>query len=170
MKARILSFAIALIALFSFEDVYAQHPHFNKQNPPSVSVEIVCNGEKSSYYEITVSGTVYGLGAASGQSAHVEYTYNANFNCYNRGKDAGPVPGQSGNVSGETDEKPLDVRNGQAYFSATFTIAGTCKGNALSSAVTALALTKLDLVVNGDQVATPSLITFWDRVVPTTCP
>jgi hypothetical protein len=166
MKARILSLAIALLTLLSFQDAFAQHPHFNKQNPPSVSVDIVCSGEKSSYYTITVSGTVYGLGDASGQTAHVEYTYNANFNCYNRGKDAGPVPGQSGNVSGETDEQPLSVRNGQARFSASFTIAGSCKGNALSSAVTALALTKLDLIVNGDQVATPSLITFWDHIVP----
>ena len=167
MKTRITSFAIALIALFSFGKAYAQHPHFNKQNPPTVSVDIVCNGEKSSYYVISVSGTVYGLGGAEDQSAHVEYTYNANFNCYNRGKDSGPVPGQSGNVSGETDEQSLSVRNGQADFSATFTIAGTCKGNALSSAVTALALTKLDLVVNGNQIATPSLLSYWDRIVPT---
>jgi hypothetical protein len=170
MKTKISSILILLLMIFSFGKAYAQHPHFNRNNPPTVSVEIVCTGEKSSHYIVSVSGTVYGLGDASGQSAHVEYTYNANFNCYNRGRDSGPVPGQSNGVQGETDEKPLSVRNGQAYFSASFTIAGTCKGNALSSVVTALALTKLELVVNDTQIVTPSLLSYWDRVVPTSCP
>jgi hypothetical protein len=165
MKAKILSFVITLIALLSFGKAYAQNPHFNQKFDPTVTVTEICDGENSSYYLISISGTVFGLGNASGQTAHVEYTYNANFNCFNRGKDSGPVPGQSGDVSGETEEEPLTVTNGQADFSATITIKGSCKGNALSSTVTALALTKLDLVVNGDQIATPSLLSFWDHTI-----
>ncbi len=159
MKNTILTSVFALIALFSINTVIAQNPHFNKNNPPTVTVTKHCSGS-SSYFEVRAHGTVYGLGSLTKAFAHLDYSYTADFNCYNRGASAGPVPGQSGE-SGATKDQPLTVTSGNAYFDLSFRISGSCKGNALSSDVTDLELYELELVVAG-KTASPNLLTFWD--------
>jgi hypothetical protein len=156
MKNIILSAAVLLITAAT---ATAQNPHFNNQNDPTVTATCTVHGENNSVFVVHATGTVYGLGNASTVQAHLNYTYSATFNCFNRGNDSGPVPGQSGPVSGQTNDVTLNVTNGHATFDISFTISGSCKGNALSSTVTNVSFSKLDLVINGKTVK-PSLITF----------
>lgn len=143
----IVSFAIGLIALFSAKTAVAQNPHFNPKS--NVVVTITCEQlGKSSNYKVCVSGTVYGIGSAT--TASLEYKYNATFNCYNKGASSGPVPGQSGPTSGGVPNFNLtNIHQGQADFGACFIISAKCKGGALSSAVTGLSFSKLNLNVAG---------------------
>jgi hypothetical protein len=165
----ILSLAFALVALFSVSTAVAQNPHFNNKNSPTVTVTKYCDGN-SSYFIVRAEGTVYGLGTIRRAFAHLDYSYTADFNCYNRGADSGPVPGQSG-ATGSSDDQPVTVRSGSAAFNLFFTIRAGCKGNALRSDVINLDLTELELVV-ANQTATPSLLSYWNGVIingSTTC-
>jgi hypothetical protein len=74
MKARILSFAIALIALFAFNDAFAQNPHF---------VGTPCYDPATG----DISGKVAGLGKnANG----VSITVTGDFSCDNPKDKAAP--------------------------------------------------------------------------------
>jgi hypothetical protein len=161
MKNIILSAAVLLITAAT---ATAQNPHFDKQKPPTVTATCTVQGQNT-VFVVRATGTVYGLGDASTVQAHLNYTYSATFNCYNRGSDSGPVPGQSGPVSGQTNDVTLNVTNGHATFDISFTISGSCKGNALSSTVTDVSFSKLDLVINGKTVK-PSLNTFGVDIIP----
>jgi hypothetical protein len=165
MKNIIQRMAIVVLAVFSVNTVIAQNPHFNNQNDPSVTATCTSTGVNSSVFIVRVAGTAYGCGNASTVQAHLNYTYSSNFNCFNRGNDAGPVPGQSGPVSGQTADVTLNVTNGNAAFDISFNIGGSCKGNALSSTVTSLVFSQLDLVINGKTVK-PSCLNF---LVTTNC-
>src|SRR5687767_12556960 len=100
MKTRIVSLATALIALFSVSAAFAQNPHFNQNDDPIINVTCQSDGTNT-FYLVEISGVVHGIGGA--ETGQILYTYEADFNCFNRGKDAGPVPGQSGPIDESLD-------------------------------------------------------------------
>jgi hypothetical protein len=63
MKARILSLAIALIALFSFTSAFAQNPHFLPNRPDNTY---------DAGLTLCSSGTLAGLGNYAGQNVQIQ--------------------------------------------------------------------------------------------------
>jgi hypothetical protein len=159
MRTRILSFAITLIALISFGNAYAQRPHFNPNETQTVSITCQQQGANTVYL-VSISGTVHGIGNA--RTGAIKYVYDANFNCYNRGNSPGPVPGQSGPVTGVLKNIELTtIRPGVATYSGSFTVGSSCRGNALRSVVTDLDFSELSLIIQGE---TLSLLEFLGAV------
>ncbi|MBB6612741.1 hypothetical protein H7F15_16990 [Pontibacter sp. Tf4] len=151
MRTRILSLVVTFIALLAFNNAFAQNPHFNSNETQSVTVTCEEQGS-STVYLVTISGTVHGIGNA--RTGTITYTYDAEFNCYNRGADAGPVPGQSGPVSGVVKNVTLTtIKPGVATYNATFTIGASCKGKSLYSVVTDLDFSALNLVIQGESLS-----------------
>jgi hypothetical protein len=149
----------------SVSTAFAQNPHFNQNDDPIINVTCQTDGTSSSYL-VEISGVVHGIGGET--TGTILKTIEADFNCFNKGKDAGPVPGQSGPISDEITVTLETIRPGVASFSTSFTVGGSCKGNALASIVTALRFIRLELEIGG-KLATPSLISFVPKQIDS-CP
>jgi hypothetical protein len=106
MKNKVLSFAIALIALFAFNTAQAQNAHFT-------DVMVSEDG-------LTVTGKIAGLGNKyTGQTIMISYGAEVSVTkvCYTRG-NGNEVPGQSKSTKEVTTEKSIEVKakNGNVTF------------------------------------------------------
>ena len=109
MKARILSFAILLIALLAFNNAYAQNPHFNPKSPDNThdAGTTLCS-----------QGTLAGLGNYAGRNVEIQLIVEGvtHTECSN---PAGNVaPGQSSSTTFASDIAHVPVtKNGKANYS-----------------------------------------------------
>ncbi|MFD3000956.1 hypothetical protein ACFS7Z_11325 [Pontibacter toksunensis] len=104
MKARFLSFAIALLVLFNFTDAFAQNP--NLRSPLTSSV--------TNDQQLQVCYDISGLGNVESVLIIVNYDLTVNTFCYNRGQKSGPVPGLTQHYEDQSFTQAVPVRNGRA--------------------------------------------------------
>jgi hypothetical protein len=159
MKARIFSFVLALIALFAFNDAFAQkkdpgqkaNPQINtSQGEPELSQygETVC----IDYIRIT------GLGDATSVPAYLKIEGTATVCCYSPGqqKDQTPdncSPGQKLSATGETVN--VKVSNGNLIITTAdgvcASLKGGCKNKNFESEISDVVITSVILVVQGKE-------------------
>ncbi|MHA6246429.1 hypothetical protein ACXYMU_00715 [Pontibacter sp. CAU 1760] len=143
MKAKFLSIAIALIALFSFQSAFAQHP--NLKSPLTSSV--------TSTQQLKVDYDISGLGNVSTVKITVSFDLNVDTYCFNKGRRSTPVPGLTQHFENQSSTFDVPVRNGRASGSITTneTIkAGDCPAG-MDRTETTVAYTNITLEVLGSE-------------------
>jgi hypothetical protein len=148
MKTKVFTFALALIALFSFGNAYAQNPNLKSPLTSSVNKDnqlVVC-------YDIS------GLGKVSSVLIELKYDVEVNSECFNRGQKEGSVPGQSQSLTEQITVKSVPVRNGRAAGCITTTntyAAGSCPSGFRSSAVTSVSYSNITFSILGETFNVP---------------
>ncbi|MCF2527657.1 hypothetical protein [Yinghuangia soli] len=93
--------------------------HFYQNQTPVISV----NGNT-----VNATGQVAGAGTSIVADLTVNYTFPVS--CFNPGKSAGPVPGQSGSGSVTTPPQVIQAVHGNASFNISATITPTAPNKA----------------------------------------
>ena len=153
MKAKILSFAIALIALFAFNNAFAGNPHI----VGSLSYTVVsCSGGGQA---IQISGRIAGLGnTVTSADISLTGTYEFTYQCINpssvqKGREKA-VPGQSGSTDASA-QGTFPVRNGRVDFTLSTCVSNQCNPNNWTFKIPANSVSLADgafITVNGEYI------------------
>jgi hypothetical protein len=109
MKTRILSLAIFFLALFSFNNAFAQNPHFLPNNPDDThdAGTTLCS-----------SGTLAGLGNYAGKEVKIQLIVQGTTYTECANKAGNVAPGQSSSTSYSSVIKSIPVdKQGKADYS-----------------------------------------------------
>jgi hypothetical protein len=104
MKARVSSLLIVLMALFAFNDAFAQSPKL--RSPLTSSVD--------RNQQLVVCYDISGLGNVTEVDITITYDLEVTTYCYNRGQKSDPVPGLTQNYEDQSFTTTVPVRNGRA--------------------------------------------------------
>jgi hypothetical protein len=149
MKVKFYSFLIALIALFAFNNAYAQNPNLRSPLTSSITQD----------NQLQVCYDISGLGNVSSVLIELTYDVEVQSECFNRGNREGSVPGQSQFFEDQITTRRVPVRNGRAIGCITTTNtypAGTCPSGFRSSAVTSVSYSNITLEVLGETFEVPN--------------
>lgn len=108
MRTRILSLAFVLIALISFENAYAQNPHFNPKSPDNThdAGTTLCS-----------SGTLAGLGNYAGRYVQIQLIVEGVTHTECSNPSGNVAPGQSSSTTYASDVAQIPVsKNGKANY------------------------------------------------------
>lgn len=164
MKTRIISLAIALIALFTFGNAFAQKANPKVNNPDKEDVLLSDIYSDGSYTICIDNARITGAGNSTSVSAFLEAVGTADVLCYNNGQnkkeDPSYMPGQTFKATGNTVNLGAPDSNGNIIITADdhvcVTISGSCKnakgGFGWTSEVSNVDITKLTLYINGKPV------------------
>jgi hypothetical protein len=140
---------LAVIALFGSTAVYAQKPHINKTDQPSVVATTAAGANGT--VGVCFSGTVSGLGNASTVSAYLIVDATGDSECINpAGKVEGGVPGQPIKATGDT--QTFSCRNGKATITnVCATLEAMCKtsNTTWTKSLSNVEIIKVTLIING---------------------
>ncbi len=159
MKARILSFALVLIALFSFESAFAQKANPKISNPDKNDVRISARSIDGGYRICIDYVRITGLGNASSVAASLTVAATADVTCLSPGQvgrdNPNPSPGQSIGATGDTEY--LTASNGNLVIqgcSVYVDIVGSCKNkNQTVAGISNVNVSNIYLTLNGKTVS-----------------
>ncbi|AKQ45130.1 hypothetical protein TH63_04960 [Rufibacter radiotolerans] len=151
MKARILSFAFALIALFSFNNAFAQNLVV-KQQPTATDL-----GKN-----LQICVDFAGLGNIDEVDITVYYTATVETGCINQGqakKDGDQVPGLTQTLPGQSSTLTFDVRNGRTRGCQTLVTnftPGECPSSNMTGTVSDVTFTNVYFTILGRRFDLPN--------------
>jgi hypothetical protein len=150
MKTRLISLAIALLALFSFGSAYAQNPHFLPNKPPT-------NTDAGTTF--CSAGELAGLGNYAGRQVKIQLiaTGTTLTECQNPGGNV--APGQNSSATYASPEILVDVsKQGRASYNictlepTVTTQSAGCPNDKWTGRATDVIFTSAYLLIDGKQI------------------
>jgi hypothetical protein len=142
MKKYIQSMAIVIIALLSISTAFAQNPRL--KSPLTVQ-------DLGTQFRICYD--ISGLGNVNEVTIQLNYQADVSSVCFNRGRDAGPVPGQDQSFTQNPVSFTAPVHNGRArgcYTTETVFQPGACPNGFDRGEVSDVAFSNITFSILGE--------------------